>query len=86
MPELLYFLCVVMSIACALLLLRGYRSTGTPLLFWSGLCFVGLSINNLLLFVDLILLGPEIDLSVWRAATSLVSLLLLLYAFVFETR
>jgi hypothetical protein len=86
MPEVLYFLCVVMSIACALLLLRGYRITGTRLLFWSGLCFVGLSLNNVLLFLDLIVTGPSVDLSIWRATTLLLSLLLLLYGFIFETR
>jgi hypothetical protein len=86
MPEALYFLCVVMSITCALLLLRGYRVTGTRLLFWSGLCFVGLSLNNVLLFLDLIVTGPSIDLSIWRATTLLLSLLLLLYGCIFETR
>jgi hypothetical protein len=85
MPELLYLLCLVMSIICALMLLRGYRQTRTRLLFWSSLCFIGLSVNNVLLFIDLIVV-PDIDLAMWRTTTTLLSLLLLLYGFVFETR
>jgi cytochrome bd-type quinol oxidase subunit 2 len=85
MAEALYLVCVVMSITCALMLLRGYRQTRMKLLFWSCLCFVGLSLNNVLLFVDLIIV-PSVDLSVWRASTTFVSIVLLLYGFVFETR
>ena len=40
-------------LACTVLLFRGYAH-GLRLLLWSALCFVFLTLNNLLLFFDLI--------------------------------
>ena len=34
-----YVLCLLTSLACAVLLLRSYRQTRIRLLLWSGLCF-----------------------------------------------
>ena len=49
MIQLVYLLCALTSLACAVLLLRGYFRTRVRLLLWSGLCFVGLALNNALL-------------------------------------
>ncbi len=84
MATLVYALCGLTSMACAFLLLRGYASSRARLLLWAGLCFVGLAINNVLLFVDLRIV-PEVDLSVWRSTPTLVGLLLLIYGLVWET-
>jgi hypothetical protein len=84
-PSVIYLLCVVTSLICLFLLARGYVRTGVKLLLWSALCFVGLAINNLLLFVDLVLLLPEVSLVPWRQVTTLVSLSVLLYGFIWET-
>ena len=83
MDKLIYTLCALTALGCAWLLLRAYRRTHARLLLWSGLCFVGLSINNLLLMLDRLAL-PSIDLSVWRSATALIALLTLLYGLVWE--
>ncbi len=56
----------VASLFCAILLGRSYRRTHTRLLMWSTLCFVGLTINNVLLFVDLVLI-PGVDLAIVRS-------------------
>ena len=66
MAEFVYILCALTSAACAGLLFMAYRRTGARLLFWSGLCFVGLALNNLLLVVDLLVV-PATDLSILRA-------------------
>ena len=55
---------------CAGLLWRGYRRSRRPLLFWSSLCFAGLTLDNLFLFADRILL-PAVDLSLYRQPTAL---------------
>jgi hypothetical protein len=81
MAEAVYLLCALTSLVCAFLLLRGYRRSRTPLLFWSCLCFAGLAINNVLLFVDLVVV-PEFDLRMLRATSALVSLALLVYGLV----
>ncbi len=83
MAQAIYILCALTALACAFLLLRSYFKSGYRLLLWSGLCFVGLSINNLLLMLDRLAL-PSIDLSIWRSATALIALLTLLYGLVWE--
>jgi hypothetical protein len=83
MATLVYALCAFTSIACAVLLLRGYASSGARLLLWAGLCFVGLALNNVLLFVDLGL-APELDLSLWRSLPTIAGLALLTYGLVWE--
>lgn len=82
MAEAIYLLCGLTSLMCALLLLRGYRRSRTPLLFWSCLCFAGLFVNNAMLFVDLVLVPGALDLRLVRGGTALVSLCLLLYGLV----
>lgn len=84
MATVVYALCALTSIACAVLLLRGYHGTGARLLLWSGLCFVGLAINNTLLFVDLRIV-PQVDLSVWRSIPALVGISLLVYGLIWDT-
>ncbi|HYH49600.1 MAG TPA: DUF5985 family protein [Acidimicrobiia bacterium] len=84
MVEAVYLLCAATSAACAVLLLRAHRRTGTALLLWSGLCFVGLALNNAMLVVDLILI-PDVDLSTWRLVPAAVGLALLLYGLVWES-
>jgi hypothetical protein len=84
MATLVYALCALTSVLCAVLLLRGYRSTRARLLLWAGLCFAGLAINNVLLFVDLGLV-PGVDLTVWRSLPTLAGLMLLIYGMVWDT-
>lgn len=81
----LYILCTATSLACAVLLLRGYLRSRTRLLFWSGICFVGLTANNLLLFIDLVMFPMVVDLSIWRSVAALVGLTVLVYGLIWET-
>jgi hypothetical protein len=85
MATLVYALCALTSLACAVLLLRGYFSTRVRLLLWSGLCFAGLATNNILLLIDKRLV-PTMDLSLWRTLPALAGVALLLYGLVWETR
>lgn len=85
MATIVYALCGLTSIACAVLLLRAYAASRVRLLLWAGLCFVGLALNNVLLFVDMRMV-PGMDLSVWRSLPALAGLLLLVYGLVWESR
>ena len=76
-------LAVLTSMACMVFLLRAYAANGLRLLLWSGLCFVFLSINNVLLFLDVIVY-PEVDLRPYRLLSALVGLAFLLYGFIWE--
>jgi hypothetical protein len=86
MSEAVYILCALTSVLCAVLLFRGYRKTRTALLFWSSLCFVGLAGNNVLLFVDRVVLPTQVDLTPWRTVLGLVALVVLLFGLVWESR
>lgn len=85
MAEIAYILCGLTSIACVALLLRGYVTTRMPLLFWAALCFIGLTIDNALLFVDLVLL-PHVALSILRTTAALAGMVVLLYGMILDTR
>lgn len=85
MATLVYALCGLTSLACAVLLLRGYAESRARLLLWSGLCFTGLAVNNILLLVDKRVV-PAMDLSLWRSVPAVAGLALLLYGLVWETR
>jgi hypothetical protein len=84
MVRVIYALCTLTSVTCAWLLLRSFRQNKYYLLFWSGLCFVGLSLNHLLLLVDKIIFPVEVDLLTWRLLMALVAISLLLYGLVWE--
>lgn len=89
MATLVYALCAATSVACAVLLLRGYRSSRTALLLWSGLCFAGLAANNVLLLIDKRMVPAmdlSFDLSLVRSLPALAGVALLLYGLVWETR
>jgi hypothetical protein len=79
-----YLLCFLASVACALLLVRAYDRYKSRLLLWSALCFVALSIDNLLLLLDA-LVFTEIDLRFYSAAVTFVGLCFLLYGFIWES-
>jgi hypothetical protein len=85
MAEAIYLLCALTSIACAVLLLRGYGASGNGLLLWSGLCFLGLAANNVLLVVD-VMVVPTMDLMLFRGAVALGALMVLLFGLVWHSR
>ena len=84
MAKAVFLLCALTSLICAVLLLRSYRRTANRLLLWSGLCFVGLALNNGLLVVDRIFFPDTVDLSVWRQVPALVGVAVLLYGLVWD--
>lgn len=84
MATLVYVMCAATSLACALLLLRGYRQSRARLLAWSGLFFVGLFLNNVLLIIDLRVV-PQINLAVIRLLPAVIGVVLLLYGMIWES-
>ena len=84
MASIVYLLCGLTSVACAVLLYRQHRRTPGGLLFWSTLSFICFALTNILLFVDLVVL-PNVDLSGVRTALSLLGMLTLLYGLIHES-
>ncbi len=82
MAGIVFVLCALTSFACAVLLLRGYFRSRVRLLLWTGLCFAGLCLNNVLLVVDA--RTPSVDLSVWRSLPAVAGLALLIYGLIWD--
>ena len=80
-----YLLCAATCLWCAVMLFRGYRRSGVRLLFWSGLCFVGLMFDNLILYADLYMF-PDVSLVIWRKLPGLIAIMLLLYGLVWDSK
>jgi len=84
MAEAVYVLCAVTSIACAALLFRSYRGSGMRLILWTALCFVLLGIQNVMLFIDLVIV-PDLRLSLLRNLVGLAGVGVLLYGLIKES-
>lgn len=92
MAEVVYLLCMLASIACAGFLLNGYRRYHTRLLLYCCLCFVGLALNNLFLFIDVVLIPEfqlnqmdQVDLAPWRILPALFGIMIFIYGALKET-
>lgn len=84
MASYVYILGTLTTLLCTVLLLRAYARVRVKLLLWSGLCFMGLTLSNGLLFVDVVVF-PSVDLYLWRLGTAAASMLLLLYGLIWES-
>lgn len=84
MNSALYILTCLTTLLCAVLLLRGYARMRRKLLLWSGLCFAGLTVSNLLVIADLMIF-PNVDLFTWRTGSAAVSMALLVYGLIWES-
>ena len=84
MAQIVYILCGLTSVICAVLLYRQYRAKRGGLLFWSTCCFLCLAATNVLLVVDLVVL-PQMDLFSIRTGISLIGMMMLLYGMIRES-
>lgn len=85
MSGAVYVLSAVTSLICAALLFRAYRRNRMRLLLWSALCFLGMTFDNVMLLLDVVVL-PQIDLSAWRHLPGLAGLMLLLYGMIWDAK
>jgi hypothetical protein len=83
MPGLVYILCAATSLASAYLLWRAARGSASRLLLWSALCFLGMAVNNVLLFVSAVT-PPSIDLVPAANVAALLSILVLLVGLIWD--
>jgi len=79
----LTLLAALTSLTCMVLLFRAYAANGVRLLLWSALCFVCLTTNNALLFLDLAVF-PDLNLRLYRIIAAFAGVLFLLYGFLWE--
>lgn len=85
MAGAVYLLCALTALTCTVLLLRSYRQSGVRLLLWSGLCFLLLTVNNLLVFIDIQVI-KDVSLLLWRNHAALGAFTLLIFGLVWDTK
>lgn len=85
MSVVIYTLCALAALACAILLVRSYARTRTRLLLWGAVCFSCLTINSVILICDLMLV-QDADLFLLRNLTALLGIASLLYALIWEAK
>lgn len=83
MASIIYLLCALTAFACTYLLIRAYLRGRYRLLLWSGLCFAGLTLNNLVLVLDKVVF-VSVDLSIWRTSLALAAMAVLLYGLIWD--
>ena len=83
--EVIYLLCAATSLLVAALLLRKYLKRRTRLVLWSVACFAALAVNNVLVYVDLVMF-TGIDLSLYRGMAGTVAMTIMVYGLVWEAR
>jgi len=84
MVPAIYILGSLVVCLCAVMLLRAYAKAKRRLLLWSGLCFLGLTVSNLLVFIDLVII-PDVNLYPLRLWTAAIATMLLVFGLVWES-
>ena len=80
-----YIACALTALACSALLMRGWLHSRVSLLLWTSLFFGALALENLILFVDIVV-TPEYDLALFRNLTALCGVMVLVVGLVWETK
>jgi hypothetical protein len=84
MAQIVYVLCTLTSLACAWLLFRAYARNKVRLLLWCALCFAGLTLNNILLILDVVVF-PEVPLWHVRALSGFLAMTILVFGLVWDS-
>jgi hypothetical protein len=83
--EGIYLLCATTSLVVAAILLRQYLKVRTRLVLWSVVCFAGLAVNNVMVYIDLVMY-TGVDLSVYRSVAGAVAMVAMVYGLVWEAQ
>ena len=83
MAAIIYTLCTLTSLLCAVLLLRSYFRSRYRLLYWAGICFVGITLNNMLLVADKLVFS-DVDLFPLRMVVGFLALCFFMYGLIFD--
>jgi hypothetical protein len=84
MGAVVYAVCALTSFVCLALLLRAWSRMRSSLLLWSCLCFGGLALSSVLVFIDFIVV-PDVDLSLLRASVCAMSMGVLVFGLVWSS-
>lgn len=80
----IYGLCALTAFLCAWQLLSTYCRSRYRLLLWGGLCFTMLTVNNVLVVIDELII-QSYDFGTWRLLAALSAMTILLYGLIWDT-
>ncbi len=83
MEGIVYLLCAATAVSCSVLLFRGFRRSGTRLLLWCALFFLSLALENVILFIDLVIV-PNTDLFAIRTSIALIGVTFFLVGLIWD--
>jgi hypothetical protein len=78
--SLLCVVAILATVACSLMLFRGYRQERVRVLKWSAIFFGFLTLNNVALLVD-VMVSPRVDLRLVRLIPTAIGTACLVYGF-----
>jgi hypothetical protein len=84
MALVIYSLCALTSAVCTYLLAIAYQRSRYRLLLWSAICFAGLTLNNLTLWIDKLVV-PSVDLSIPRISIALIAMTVFLHGLIWDS-
>ena len=82
-PTLVYILCLLTSVLCAVLLLRAWSVSRSRLLLWTAVSFGFFALNNLALAADMLVFTRS-SLWLYRLVPNVLAFGVLLYGFIWE--
>jgi hypothetical protein len=83
MATVVYALCGLTASGCAVLLVRSYLRSRARLLLWASVCFIGLALNNIVLFIDKVIVTDQ-SLAGWRTIPQVTGLAVFALGLVWE--
>lgn len=84
MAAVVYLLCAITSLVCAIMLFKAWSKSKFRLLFWSSLGFTGFAINNILLFIDVVVF-PEVTFIInVRTVPAVIGMVVMIYGLIME--
>lgn len=83
MSSVTFILCTIISLISAILLMRSAKGPQGRFLFWGAIYFLGAALNNILLYIDAVVV-PDVDWALAPNLVGLVSIAILIYALIWE--
>lgn len=84
MAAIVYILCTLTSLLCAIMLFRAFRKSQFRLLFWSSMGFTGFGISNILLFIDVVIFPDVTYILNFRSVPAVIGMITMIYGLIME--
>ena len=84
MAAVVYLLCALTSLLCAIMLFKAFTKSKFRLLFWSSMGFTGFAMSNVLLFLDVVIFPDVTFIINFRTIPAVIGMIVMIYGLVME--